>query len=416
MPNLNSNTPYYGGTQVSNPANIINLSGSSAPGTHVAGLVPGTLAVNNATGTMYGLVSKSGGTGTWAVLGGGTADVNTLTPNSGTSPVVPVGGTISILGSGSTTTVGSTNTLTVQLTGLTNHNVLIGAGTATITKVAPSATSGVALVSAGAASDPAFGTVVVAGGGTGIATTTAYGLIAGGTTATGNFQNTGAGTAGQVLLSNGASALPAFGTLTVPGGGTGVATLTGVLTGNGASAITGNAVTNHGVLLGGASNAVSSLGVASTGTVLMGASGADPAFTATPSGLTSLAAGTLSATTTITAGTNITATLGDFVATNGGLQLQTVGNKISIKAGATGFCGTGTLSSGTVTINNTNIATGDLIFPSRIAANGSTTFGELSYTISNGASFTVTSLILGTPGSTQTADTSTFAYFIIRPL
>jgi hypothetical protein len=57
-----------------------------------------------------------------------------------------------------------------------------------------------------------------------------------------------------------------------------------------------------------------------------------------------------------------------------------------------------------------------MIFLTRTAANGSTTFGELSYTISNGASFTVTSLILGTPGSTQTGDTSTFAYIIIRPV
>jgi hypothetical protein len=55
--------------------------------------------------------------------------------------------------------------------------------------------------------------VTVAQGGTGIATTTAYGVICGGTTATGNFQNAGAGTAGQVLVSNGASALPSWGSL-----------------------------------------------------------------------------------------------------------------------------------------------------------------------------------------------------------
>ena len=54
-------------------------------------------------------------------------------------------------------------------------------------------------------------------GGTGISTTTAYGLIAGGTTATGAFQNTGAGTSGQFLKSNGAAALPSWVSASVTG-------------------------------------------------------------------------------------------------------------------------------------------------------------------------------------------------------
>jgi hypothetical protein len=112
---------------------------------------------------------------------------------------------------------------------LTQHDVLVASTSNNITSVAPSATSGVALVSQGASADPAFGTVVVAGG------------------------------------------------------GTGATSLTGVLTGNGTSAITASTVTQHGVLLGGASNAVSSLGVAATGTVLTGSTGADPAFSDTPS-------------------------------------------------------------------------------------------------------------------------------------
>jgi microcystin-dependent protein len=54
------------------------------------------------------------------------------------------------------------------------------------------------------------GTLPVANGGTGLSSTTAYGVITGGTTSTGNFQNAGAGTSGQVLTSNGASALPTW--------------------------------------------------------------------------------------------------------------------------------------------------------------------------------------------------------------
>ena len=56
-----------------------------------------------------------------------------------------------------------------------------------------------------------FGTLGVPGGGTGLATTTAYGLIAAGTTSTGNFQQvSGTGTSGQLLTSNGAGALPTW--------------------------------------------------------------------------------------------------------------------------------------------------------------------------------------------------------------
>lgn len=55
------------------------------------------------------------------------------------------------------------------------------------------------------------GDLVVANGGTGKTTFTAYSVITAGTTATGPFQNvSGVGTAGQVLTSNGAAALPTW--------------------------------------------------------------------------------------------------------------------------------------------------------------------------------------------------------------
>lgn len=108
---------------------------------------------------------------------------------------------------------------------------------------------------------------------------------------------------------------------------------------------------------------------------------------------------------------------GNVIVTAGNLVINQAAKQLRVHGGAvTDFIGTGTLSSGTVTIANTNIASTDRIFLQRIAANGSTTFGELSYTISASTSFTVTSLILGTPGSTQTADTSTFSYFIVRQI
>ena len=55
------------------------------------------------------------------------------------------------------------------------------------------------------------GTLPVANGGTGAASQTAYAVVCGGTTSTGAFQSiAGVGTAGQVLTSNGAGALPTF--------------------------------------------------------------------------------------------------------------------------------------------------------------------------------------------------------------
>jgi hypothetical protein len=145
-------------------------------------------------------------------VAGGSTTIKTITGNSGGAES-PSAGNFNIVGTGSITVAGTANTETVQLTGLTNHNVLIGAGTATITKVAPSATSGIPLVSNGASSDPSFTTAVVAGGGTGVVTmTTAYAPVCAGTTATGALQvaSTGLSTSGYILTSNGSSALPSF--------------------------------------------------------------------------------------------------------------------------------------------------------------------------------------------------------------
>jgi len=100
---------------------------------------------------------------------------------------------------------------------LTQHDVLVGGATNAITSVAPSATSGVPLISQGASSDPTFGTAVVAGGGTGNTTATAYAVQCGGTTTTGAHQSiAGLGSSGDVLTSNGAGALPTFQATSAP--------------------------------------------------------------------------------------------------------------------------------------------------------------------------------------------------------
>lgn len=96
-------------------------------------------------------------------------------------------------------------------TALTQYSVLTGGANAqSINQVAPSATSGVPFISQGSSAQGVFGTAVVAGGGLGVTTLTAYAPIFGGTTSTGAVQSGTVGTSGQVLTSNGAGALPTF--------------------------------------------------------------------------------------------------------------------------------------------------------------------------------------------------------------
>ncbi len=86
-----------------------------------------------------------------------------------------------------------------------------GGGTGTVTAI----TSGVGITMS---PDPTTTTgspnldipVTVAHGGTEFVSTTAYGVICGGTTSTGPLQNAGAGVAGQAFISNGPSALGSF--------------------------------------------------------------------------------------------------------------------------------------------------------------------------------------------------------------
>lgn len=93
----------------------------------------------------------------------------------------------------------------------TQYNILVGGASNGITSVAPSATSGIPVVSQGSSANPTFGTAVVSGGGTGVTSATAYAVLCGGTTSTSALQSIASvGTSGQVLTSNGAGALPTF--------------------------------------------------------------------------------------------------------------------------------------------------------------------------------------------------------------
>lgn len=102
---------------------------------------------------------------------------------------------------------------------------------------------------------------------------------------------------------------------------------------------------------------------------------------------------------------------------NTSLKLNTAATQLQVHGGAvTDFIGTGTLTAGVATILNTNISASDRILIQRIAANGSTAFGHFTYAISAGVNFVVTAKQAASPATTETNDTSTFAYFIIRQI
>lgn len=100
-------------------------------------------------------------------------------------------------------------------TGSSNFNVFIGNETDS-NAVDQLTTAGAgSYVFANTVSGTVAGALAVALGGTGVASLTAYGLLAGGTSSTGALQQIAAGTSGNVLTSNGAGVLPSF----QPGGG-----------------------------------------------------------------------------------------------------------------------------------------------------------------------------------------------------
>lgn len=120
-----------------------------------------------------------------------------------------------------------------------------------------------------------------------------------------------------------------------------------------------------------------------------------------------LTAGTVSAATTVTAGTSITATLGNITATNGNLVLSGAGNKLVIAAAAPTTDSVGTtdaMIAGAVTITSSAItASSKIIFSRRLLG---TVMGNVSITAQAGGSATLT--------SDQVTETSTFDYLIIN--
>lgn len=76
---------------------------------------------------------------------------------SDATTATPSAGNVNLFGVGSITTTATGSTVTTELTGLTNHAVLVGAGTTTITKIAATANTG-AVLQNNSGADPSYST------------------------------------------------------------------------------------------------------------------------------------------------------------------------------------------------------------------------------------------------------------------
>lgn len=169
---------------------------------------------DNYSPVQYDVLVGAANGGIASVAPSATSGVPVISQGAAANPVfgtaVVAGG-----GTGATTLTGvltGNGTSAVTASTITQYGTVVAGTSNAVSSIAPNATSGVPYISQGSSANPTFGTAVVAGGGTGIATTTAYAPICGGTTSTGAFQaaTTGLSTSSYVLTSNGSSALPSF--------------------------------------------------------------------------------------------------------------------------------------------------------------------------------------------------------------
>jgi hypothetical protein len=108
---------------------------------------------------------------------------------------------------------------------------------------------------------------------------------------------------------------------------------------------------------------------------------------------------------TFASGTDLILTAGNVTLTNGNLVLGAAGKGLQIKSGSNAKIGTtAAMTAGAVTVSNTSITANSIILYNRKTTGGPA--GHVSYTISAGTSFTLT--------STSNTETSTFDYMIVE--
>lgn len=448
------------------------IVGQRAPTTSDKKYEVGQMWVDQVTGQIYALASVASNSATWSILGPGASDVDTLTADSG-GALSPAAGNITIAGGTNVTTSGSGSTVTINLDG-TISLTAVTATTITGTTVLGTtfdtnvAAAGVTLAGTTLAADgtdanipinltpKGTGAVVI----TGDMTFTGDMGVTGAVTVTGsldvdNIQINGnsiisTDTNGDINLSpdgtgtvvintdldvdnlnlNGNSIISTDtnGDINLTPDGTGTTTITA----GGLLVSAGDIINTHSdsaadvtieVTNSDNTSVASRAGFeAATG----GTSAGDPYASFLISGGQQFIMGIDNSSTNddfvisdaAALGTNdrlvIDGSTGD-TSVSGNFVLSSVAKQIQMNGGAvTDFIGQATLSSGTVTVANTNIAAGDRIFITRNSINGSTALGMIITSISAATSFTITAVQTATPASTETGDTSIVDYVIVR--
>jgi hypothetical protein len=181
---------------------------------------------------IYMLVAKIGGVATWVTFGTPPASTLTVTGNTG-GAVSPDGSdNLGLIGDAVNVTIAGSpgaHSLTVSLTGFTQHGVTVGAATGKLSSLAVGTTNTVLLGNTGA--DPSFGQVPNAA------------LVS-----------------SAITLANGNN-------ITVTGSPVAL---------GGTATIAVSGTTNHALLVGNVSGSISSLGVATDGQLPIGSTGANP--------------------------------------------------------------------------------------------------------------------------------------------
>jgi len=296
---INANTGSITGTTVTINGGTTGLTTSGSSATMS---LTGTLALANG-GTNASLTASNGGifysTGSAGAILSGTATAGQIlrsganaAPSWSTATYPASAGTLgNVLVSDGTNFVSSAPAASGVVTingstgSITGTTVTINGGTTGLTTTGSSTTMSIG------------GTLVVANGGTGLASATAYGIIAGGTTSTGAFQSVATGTANQILLSGGAAALPSWSTATYPAS---AGTTGNILTSDGTNfvssapagiTISGNAgsVTGTSLTLNGGTTGLTTSGSSTTmsltGTLALANGGTNASLTASNGGI-----------------------------------------------------------------------------------------------------------------------------------
>lgn len=275
------NSLSYRGVEASSPPNLVKISRAPTSG-DIKNFKLGDMWLHVGANNTYMLTDKSEGIATWTAMATSTAGLQTMVSDSGTATVS--GTAMNVLGGELINTVGTGDTLTVNVDRGTNGQLMIGSTGAAGAWANLASSGGTVTITEGANTInlEASGSVALQfDGDSGSATPTA-GVM----TITGGFNITTTASTNDVEID--LSGMTEFAVHVGDSDGA----LTPLLVGTNGEVLTGNTgadpsfdaigtnsgITDHGVLLAQGATGFVATSVGTTGQVLTGATGADPDF------------------------------------------------------------------------------------------------------------------------------------------